>query len=65
MWLISCYLDVRLEGAPQSWSRDQIVDEINERGPLCTGYRLDQHLQLASELGENILDVSGASDTDR
>ena len=66
-----CYVYVRPEGLSQGWTRDRLVDEINARGVPCyqgscseiylekafdgTGFRPDQRLLVARELGESSL----------
>lgn len=66
-----CYVFVRPEKLAQGWSRDRIVDEITKRGVPCyqgscseiylekafddTGYRPEQPLPVARELGETSL----------
>ena len=66
-----CYVFVRPKGLAQGWTRDRIIEEINDRSVLCsfgscsevylekafdgTGFRPKKRLQVAKELGETSL----------
>lgn len=66
-----CYIFVRPEGLKQGWSRDRIMEAINSRGIPCysgscsevylekafdnTGWRPEERLSVARELGETSL----------
>ena len=66
-----CYVFVRLEGLPQGWTRDRIIEVFNSEGVPCyqgscsevylekafehTTYRTKNRLQIAKELGEAAL----------
>lgn len=66
-----CYVFVKHQGLVDNWSRDRIIDEINQQGVPCfsgscsevylekafdgTGLRLEKRLPVAKELGETSL----------
>jgi len=66
-----CYVYVRLEQLRSGWSRDRIIQEVNDRGVPCysgtcsevymekafegTGWRPTERLPVAKELGETSL----------
>lgn len=66
-----CYVFIRPEGLKDEWSRDRIIEEMNTQGVPCysgscsevylekafdnTGFRPDERLPVAKELGETSL----------